>query len=259
MNNKWHQFHSQYSPIDAGSVSEGSSRVEADWLRLSSEDAAVNGLPVSSHKAKYNFSTPEEVKRFLKDEILKDLKPELDKETIANYLLRTFHQGGFMYPVSAPLPEMINREIHLQPHAPTMNRQIRIMTTETGFKVQEISTIKRLAPGLTLDGCPESLQRQLDSSENGYINPDEGSEFVIKAGASIAVDFSASPDKPKVTVESNYISYGNTAVAEALDKRSLLGIIVDWFRNILGLNVVEQPAIKEPPKSDEVPSLSPGV
>lgn len=238
MSNKWHQFKSQYSPVIAGTVHQGSSNIRGDWFRVANEDATINGIPVDKYRDDYNnFASVDDVKQFFKEVILGNLNGGIDKEQVADYLLTAFHQGGLMYPVSASMSNMLFAEAGLQPFARGNSRQLSIVTTDNGFKIQEVYTSKQFIIA-SEDKATTGLKNVADP-DTMLIDPDPGEDFVIKAGASVDVDFSASTNNPSISVESNFISYGNAAVQSALDKRNLGQIIVDFFRNIFGLNSVK--------------------
>lgn len=255
MRNKWHRFNSQYSPVVAATVDKGASNVKMDWFRVANEDAAINGVPVKKYRDKYNqFATDEDVKQFFKTEILCNMKDNIDKDQVAEYLMTAFHQGGLMYPVSASMSNMLFNEAGLQPFASGSSRQLSITTTENGFKIQEIYTSKQFLIA-NEEKAGAGLSGRADP-DTGLILPDAGKDFVIKAGASVDVDFSAKASEPAITVESNYISYGNAGVQSALDKRNIGQVIVDFFRNIFGLNSVKDVSVEKEQTNTEQKSSS---
>ncbi|KTC66011.1 Uncharacterised protein (plasmid) [Legionella adelaidensis] len=251
---KWERFASQYSPVSPGNVNFGDNNLQMDWFRLAVIDATVDGISVKTWRSKYNeFASTEDVKQFFKEVILKDLKKEVNKDEVVDYLATAFHQGGLMFPVSASMSNMIFNEAGLQVNQPQSTRQIRITTNENGFKVQEVYTAKQVA---VVDDtkASEGLKKQVQGLELPLVSPDRGNDFVFKAGACVDVDFSSSSKKPAITIESNFISYGNAEVQAVWDKRNFGQVIIDFFRNILGLNAV---AVEEPKKvSEEAPTDS---
>lgn len=232
----WLRFHSQYSPIDnVGSVNTGDSCVRADWQRLPNECVVINGKKLGGFKTKYNqFDQDEDVKQFFKDVILTNLNTTINKENVVNYLMTAFHQGGLVFPVSDPLTMSLFHKAQLQPWAGAedQERELVILTTNTGFTIQEVYTTKKM---YLLTGA----KGELGANNEGFITPDEGKEFVIKAGAKVEVNFQHSTNQPEIKVLSNFISYGNSKVQAALDIRNFAQIIMDFLRNILGLNSVK--------------------
>ncbi len=62
---------------------------------------------------------------------------------------------------------------------------------------------------------------------------------VIKAEATIAIDFSKNSSDPYLVVESNRMEIVHEGLKHDLDSRGLGQKIVDFFKNILGLNKVK--------------------
>lgn len=234
---KWHKFHSKYTPMAVGDSDEvGQSNLVGDWSRLGQTKATINGRSLKSlmQEHNYQFNTKDDVKRFFKEVILNELDSSIDKEEAVRYLMTSFHQGGLMYPVSAPLTVLAG-ENGLQPaaFAENVEKQINIMTTTTGFKVQELYTSKKF---IVMPTAPQHLQDRAD--EDLVILPDSDKNYIISAGATIDLNFSKNARKPDMTVEVSAISYGSAAVQSALDIRHFGHKIVDFFRNLLGLNSV---------------------
>ena len=204
----------------------------------------INGKSLKSLVANgnYKFETHEDVKSFFIKVILKDLDPTIDKESVASYLMTSFHQGGLMYPVSGPLA-MVSKIITPGSNDENIEKQINIVTTARGFKVQELFTSKKytVAPD-----APDYLHKAAD--ELDQIFPDPGNDYVVKAGGTIDLDFSRHDQNPDMTVEASSISYGNAAVQSVLDIRHFGHKIIDFFKNILGLNSIKD--ISESDNSD---------
>lgn len=258
MSNKWRNFHSQYSPIEAGKIDTGNHDAPQDWKRLCNENASINGIPLKSYSKKYNdFKTTEDLKQFFIEVILKDVKNEATKASSADYLLTAFHQGGLMYPISGSLSVLLSDNGLQERHTRKDNRTTNITTTEHGFKIQEIYTIDKVnfVPSDIYPDYDDERKRKLRiiqekqdrilhegrlENEPVDIGPDTGNVFVIEAGATIDVDFSGNPQSPDVTIESNYISYGNEKVKSVLDTRNFIQVIIDFCRNIFGLNSVKE-------------------
>jgi hypothetical protein len=228
------KFFSQNNPYEAGTINKGNSNILLDWVRLCGEDAVINDIKVADYKETYaNFNNKNSLETFFSSVILENFKVNNDKQKAVDYLMTTFHQGGLMYPVSAALPIFLFEKLGAQPQGGV--RQIRITPTQNGFKIQEIYTAKKIA--FVIEDKMTPQLKKLSPVKELPLMEDEN--YLIKAGASVDVDFSADAANPKVTVESNYISFGNSTLASALNQRSLGQIIVDFFRNMLGYNVVE--------------------
>lgn len=231
---KWKHFHSKYSPLTPGTINTGDANVPADWSRVD-RGATIDNVPIQDYKKNYNnFKNANDVKNFFKDIILAKMNDNEAKEDAATYLLRSFHQGGLMFPVSAPLSEHLGSAAKIQPRDSSYTRQLRITRTEDGFKVQEIYSFKQ---AVVLPTAPKQVLNIAD--ENGLINPDSGSEFVLEAAARIDVNFSNNSKEPDISIEANYISYGNDKVKSLLDRRKFIELIIDFIRNVVGINSVK--------------------
>lgn len=274
MSDKWRNFHSWYSPIEVAKTNTGTKNVPQDWSRLANEDALINGIPLMSYSKNYNgFKTEDDLRQFFIEVILKDVKNEATKASSADYLLTTFHQGGLMYPISGSLSILLSDNGLQERHTRKDNRTTNITTTEHGFKIQEIYTMDKVmfTPSDITPKCDEDQKQKLYiiqekqdrilpggrlEDEPVMIDPDTGNTFVIEAGATIDVDFSRNPQSPDVTIEANYISYGNENVKSVLDTRNFIQVIIDFCRNIFGLNSVkEMPAVimEEQPEARNLP------
>lgn len=193
----------------------------------------INGKSANFYRKDYNnFTDRDDVKRFFKEVILTKIVKENDKENIATYLLTAFHQGGLMYPVASSMSLML-ADNGLQPRAGNINRKLIITTTSQGFTVQEVYRVKEF---LSLPTSEKAIQM---ANEDGVILPDHNNDYIVEAGALIDVNFSQNKSLPQITVKNNYISYGHKDVQSILDKRNYGQMLVDFLRNMLGLNSVK--------------------
>lgn len=270
MSRKWRDFHSRYSPVNAGTVNIGDNNVAKDWKRLANENALINGVPVKTYCKHYNgFDSEKDVRQFFIEVILKDVKNSDEKNKAADYLLTAFHQGGLMYPVSGAMSIMLSDNGLQERHTRQDNRITSITTTEHGFKIQEIYTVDKImfTPSAIYPDHTEEEKKALKikqekqaiiqpghgSGEMTIVEPDESNAFMIEAGASIDVNFANK--SPEITVESNFISYGHEGLKSVLDKRNFFQVIVDYLSNTFGLNSVKVMTPNEPEKPElpEVP------
>lgn len=241
---KWEKFRSRYSPVDISKANTGDANLQLDWVRESLQGRMkINGVPIKEYADQFNgFESEEDVESFFQKVILKDMQP-LDKtkaDEIVDYLKKSFHQGGFMYPVSSPLAvSMKEYDEDLDMDIPfatvgQMDVSINIVTSKTGFKIQELATIKDL-----IISNPLVAGKMKVDLENPRLLPKKGSDYVIKAAGTINIDFSNSGTEPSINVENNMISYGHRELAKRMDKRNFGQVVVDFFRNILGANRVK--------------------
>ena len=249
---KWQKFHSAYSPVTINKPNTAGGNLALDWLREAGQDRmTINGKPLSHFKKDYNdFETTEDVKKFFDEVILQDVGniDKVKRAEIINYLETAFHQGGFMYPVSGAFSismKEYNEEYKQEDVYATvgnMDMMINVQTTPKGFKVQEITGVKnfRATPGTSAAAM---------ANEEYSIEPDQGNKYVVELRGTIDIDFSKSSDSPSITVENNGISYGHAGMQSKIDSRNLGQKIVDFFRNILGLNQVEDISSKFKPEA----------
>lgn len=245
---KWHKFHSQYSILPSGSINFGSNDVRRDWQRLVTENVTINGIPLRHYAQQYailDSTQTVNLKHFFKEIILKDLDDEINKENIIDYLMTSFHQGGLMYPASSPLSQWLGEEHGLQPLADRemRKRELQISTTSTGFKVQEIYASKQIV--VISDKNPKLAAKAVPVEDypESFL-PDSDEDYVLKVGALIDVDFTNAI--PKVTVESNFVSYGNSAITDAFDNRNFFQVIIDFFRKLFDANSLEKVSEAKP-------------
>ena len=121
-----------------------------------------------------------------------------------------------------------------------LTKQVNIVTTENGFTIQEQFSVNKFILPPDDPKNPFIPQVLKDSAtEFGEITSDKGKDYVIKAEATLAFNFSASGSKPAINVESNNISYGNTAVEKVMDKRNWKQVVVDFIKNLVGASEVK--------------------
>ncbi|WP_133129895.1 hypothetical protein [Legionella yabuuchiae] len=244
---KWERFYSQHSHVKVGEANLGTSSPEGDWGRSIDKPFKINGVPLKDivTTSGNKFETEEDVKRFFKTIILKDMEiGEVAKDKIVDYLYKSFHQGGYMRIVSGPLQKIFtddsgNQLLNTSGRPEGFVRETNLITTERGFKIQELFTSKIMIASNVLNNDILKKECAKDAEQGTRIFPDKGNDFVIKAEATIDLDFSKRPDAPDMTVKSNRISYGNSVIKSIFDKRNLGQKIVDFFKNLFNLNSVK--------------------
>lgn len=254
-----HFFESKFSPVKLNDINLGDNNILADWERGLKPNPLqiirINGLLLKDIVAQghYQFTNLEDLKVFFKEVILaKATFDEAYKDSIINdHLIKSFHQGGYLNFLSAAMTIFVASEIPLVNLGTNSNlhREIDITSTKDGFKTQELFISKRMH--INIDdpsnpehlkflgdqGVPESLKK-LVGSEGALEFAADSEKYIIKGSATIAVNFLQNPQKPDIIIENNYISYGIPELKKILDTRNPLEILIDFFRNILGLNAV---------------------
>lgn len=108
-----------------------------------------------------------------------------------------------------------------------MVSEVNIVTTASGFEVQEIYTLKE---ALVLDSMDKDYADLPGVDTVKRLKRSEGKQFLLKAQGVIAVDFSNGKSKnPDLIVESNSIDYGHLALKQRMDTRTLGQRIVDFL------------------------------
>ncbi|PWY54271.1 hypothetical protein DGG96_18015 [Legionella qingyii] len=195
---------------------------------------------------------------------------EKDKAEIIEFLTKTFHQGGLMNPVSAALATSMERKALPGEDGAREGRiawgtisdmqlVVNIIPTKEGFKVKEHVGVKKIM--ISENSWDEydiayttySYGNEIvKDAASPYIFRDDGTD-IIEAQGEISVDLS-NAKKPKISIESNAISYGHHRLKEELHSHSVLQWIIDFVQNAFGYNKVE---VLEPVSINENPSQSP--
>ena len=237
------KFSSTHSPAVINRPNTGSNNILADWQRAIKSDYVVikiNGKLLSEYSIQYNnFEDKGDLIKFFNEVLLLQLS-ENKRQDVSNYLMTSFHQGGLMYPVSSALRNCM-REIDPKTGEDceygalkdlTLKHQIAIVTTSSGFKVQEFCEAGEV---IIYEGTSMS---HLVSDSEPTLKPEENKGYIIKAQGIIDVDFSQNSNEPSIGVESNTIDFGHSALRAKMDSRSLTQIIIDFLKDIFGLNKV---------------------
>lgn len=252
--NKWEHFRNTLA-VDITTPNTGWADLLLDWHRVLPEGrVTINGVDLSKIASIYNnFKEEGDLSNFFSQIILKDMTTfnEIEKGQIIGYMKQIFHQGGFLNPVSTPIALSMHqkmkimtwengKKVEVERVMPVLTAApettLHIITTPTGFKVQEIATAKKVL--VISDEYRE--QHKIDPLDP-YIKPDAGYDYVYKAQGTLELNFKNCKEinQPIVTVESSSINYGSATVKKLLDKRSIGEMIVDFFKHILKLNKVE--------------------
>ena len=169
------KFSNTHSPAVINRPDTGSNNILADWQRAINIDDVVikiNGKPLSEYSIKYND---------FKEVVLSQL-PENKRQEVSDYLMKSFHQGGLMYPVSSALRNCM-REIdpisqddteYGALRDSTLKHQIAIVTTSSGFKGQEFCEAGEV---IIYEGTSIS---HLVSIGNPVLKPEENKGYIIK-------------------------------------------------------------------------------
>ena len=253
---KWKAFHSLHSPLPLAKKDSSAEKdlsnendlsnekifdiglifkdnAEKDWERQKGLNSVyINGKSLDDYLEKdpsINLSDSDSLRSFFIRVILKDAElSESDKLAAANYLLKVFHQGGLLRPVSgAMVAEMVQNQYLVRNRNYTSCANI--ITTKKGFLIQEDYTLHKLTP---LDA---------NDPENESVKPDLFYNYIIKAQATLNVDFSKNATNPDITIKNNSISYGSSAVQKVMDnrKRSFAEIILDFLKILVNYYKVD--------------------
>jgi hypothetical protein len=253
------KFSSTHSPAVINKPNTGSNNILADWQRAINNDYVeikINGKFLFEYSKKYNdFKEDGDLINFFNKVVLSPQLSEEKRQEVSGYLMKSFHQGGLMYPVSSAIRNCM-REIDPLTREDceygalrdsTLKHQIAIVTTSSGFKVQEFCQAGEVLiyPGTSMS--------HLVSESDPILKPEENKGYIIKAQGIIDVDFSKNSNDPSIGVESNTIDFGHSALRAKVDSRSLTQIIIDFLKDIFGLNKVFDisPKPEPEPESEE--------
>lgn len=246
--NKWADFKANSSNLNVATPNMGDSNLQADWHRAAYGEYPINinGVPLEKIADHFNqFKTEADVLQFFEKIILNNFTGNKeDKENAVNYLKQSFHQGGFLYPVSSALAtelKGVDGKTMCTLSNSHRDSHVNIQTTSTGFKIQEYVDAKALLPAV------DSLMKY---APEGRIYPEQGKDSIIKAEATIAIDFSKNSNNPSLAVESNHMEISHEGLKSHLDNRNLGQKIVDFVKNFLGLNQVKD--ISPPTSAKEI-------
>lgn len=254
MKNKWHDFKSSHSPLEIDNPDKGTTDLAEDWKRRGNQKqgetqvttpTTINGFPIAHYKPSYNnFKNDKDVERFFYQVILKDSKlTTQEKKDACDYLKTVFHQGGLLNPVTSAITVSAVESAGIMPDSNAMVSEVNIVSTASGFKVQEIYTLKE---ALVIDSMDKDYADLPEVDTVKRLTPSEGKQFLLKAQGVIAVDFSNGKSKnPDLIVESNSIDYGHLALKQRMDTRTLGQRIVDFFKYHFGFNKVQDISAKQ--------------
>lgn len=235
MSNKWLTFHTSHSPVEIN-IDSGQANITADWSRLNWKLTFIDGQSLDDLMNHHEISKESLVgdqgnqilRQFFSNVILAKYQGS-DKIEALDTLMKTFHQGGLLHPVSAGMCHVLKNEVFGA--AGNSPRQVNIRTSTTGFAVQEIYTVKQCQPTVNAENDHYEL------FEDGIILPDAGNDYVLQAQATIDVSFNKG--QLKANVINQGISYGNEYVKNRADSRSWMSKLVDFFKNLFGANSVK--------------------
>ncbi|KTC82598.1 hypothetical protein [Legionella cherrii] len=290
---KWVKFHSAHSPLQIEKVNSGEGiRLGEDWNRAMKytgdpeqrRQILIDGKPITTFADDYGLlSDVDDVEKFFKEVILGKMDPKLkekDMKEAIDFLKKTFHQGGLMHPVSGALATSMERDaLPGEPDArdgkiaygtiTNMQIVVNIIPTKEGFKVKENVGVQNIIVsenGFEKYGIKYNTQRTKDgkvyklADDPTISREDKGN--IIEAQGEIAVDLSHA-EKPKISIESNAINYGDHRVEAALHNHSLMQWIIDFVKNAFGYNKIEvlEPVKAEPFDIDaeEMQSIGPNT
>jgi hypothetical protein len=204
------------------------------------------------------FKTKDELKAFLKKHLLGKLTPAQQEQHIG-YIMQSTHQGGFTGSVGTFFYEKINKKTNnaLGPEAKTRKTKLDFVTGESGFTVQDTTTMDRLIPTINAD---EKLY-------GDGLSADQREKPVLEGTATIAVEFgavSAITGKPRISVKESTVKYGNKKLEALLDidERNIFQKFGAWLKeklpSIIKTKNQSPPTSPDSPKSQNSSSTHQG-
>ena len=204
----------------------------------------INGKPLSEYSKDYNFEQIDEITRFFKEVLLKNVTAdERELDAMVTYLGKNLCQSGLLYPVSSSLQNamMAPDKQHKPYNDPAdVKRQVNIITTERGIKIQEYMRVNTIRINDGRDGTSNPLTTL--ANDRGELKAEVPGEPIIKAEGIVDIDFIANPEKPTLRAESNNINYGHAALRQEMAYRSPLKILYDYLVSLIfGTNIEVKP------------------
>jgi hypothetical protein len=239
------------SPVDLTQQPRPSRRknIGNDFTR-SLDIITINGTSLRDYSTTYDFENTEERKQFLKEVFLSSVTA--DEEQLNNmvaYLEENLHQDGLLYPVTsslqramiAPVNDPINQLVNDQ-------RQVNIITTNKGFKIQEYIKFGQMK---IFDGQSKKNPLMPFADDRGELKAEVPGEPILKAEGVVDVDFIANPEKPTLGAESSTINYGHAALRQEMAYRNPLQMLYDYLVSLVfDTNIVVKPLQQTEMKAD---------
>lgn len=260
------KYGSKYSPAIINNPNMKQNATFDEWQRIAKRQSyhdnktkvVINGNSLVSYELDDKLSSNEDqdkLETFFKEILLSKLSDRAKLPEIVGYLMTVFHQGGLFFPVTSALQDCLKEGTSAAADKPfamfdanTLFRTINIVSTPTGFKIQETLKVNTLM----VDPSSAFAKENFEVTQNTPmfpLQPDKGEkDYVIKAQGTLNLDFSDDIPPLNIPVESNTIDYGNKAIKKALDKRSWTQVIMDFVRNLTGQNKVQDLAPEEEKK-----------
>lgn len=176
-----------------------------DFQRLAVDaNISINEINIAEYSGKYNaFKTENDLKRFFNEVVLINFDGNQDnKDSVVRYLLKAFHQGGFLNPVDTPLMVAFSA----LPIGATKDFYLTIQSTGSGIIIHENVFYNELqAP-------PGSAWHNLANPQTFVVPPDQGQAYVLRKSGTLIVDFSRDPTDPSFRSTDEELEFGNSQV-----------------------------------------------
>lgn len=215
---KFNQSQIRVVPPEAGLLA-------IDWHRHRAAPIFINGTSIKDFASQYNdFNTLDDVKKFLREKCLQGLNHDKPRQDQAlEYLLQTFHQGGFMHPVDTTLASGItNRGFSIDKDS--RQYEININSTPTGITIQESVSYGKVLINFPDDPLQRFCMVNVATSLGtiGHLISEEPGKPIVAASGKLAIDFPEDFTGPKFTSSENSLSFGHRALEERCLKGSLV-------------------------------------
>lgn len=258
------RYKTTVSPINLNTQLELGKRTFQDWNRLDAGPVRINGVEVKelvridrglteAPATDKLFKNEAELNDFFNKHLLKNLPSTTideinQKKSALYYTFGIMHQGALLAPVTAAAAVQITQNSDFGPVSASnedpdaQTRELNIVTTSTGFKVQEISIQRKMAYGMNSENAGEDIK------------PDPGHKYIYKAQGTFDVNFSKAPSE-RIKIESNAIDFGNKQVEKVLDIRTFLQKFIDGIVSIVGRYQIANLRHDEPKMQEKLSSL----
>lgn len=236
---KYGFWQSSKTPLNVKKIDTGSANPLQDWNRINEtiSTLTIDGESLQSILRKEKrlqptdplpqplFNNANELKEFFKRNLFKKIPPGNLPHSAEEYLMKLLHQGGLLNPVSGALLMLTEPGGVLNGvMGPTgamsngLHRSTAFVTTENGFRVQEILK-----------------QHTMTDIETGdLIRPKAGKDSVLEGQATFKVEFGIAGrgGSPKITLVNHTINYHNNDVKNLMDNRNIAQKVLDKLKRI---------------------------
>jgi hypothetical protein len=208
-----------------GKADTGQHAIGEDWKRKQNS-LTIDGQPLNELLKPYinedNEVTEDALKNFFAKVVLGKISDEATRIRAAEYLMTTFHQGGWLALLGTPLTIELATKTGFMPNNPIGT--VTIETNNQGFVLTEALIVKEMS---WVQDTTQILQ------------PDPGYDYILQASASTQLSFSGDNKPDRVDITQARIDFGSETIKQPMAAgRSFIQCIVDFISKIFFTNKI---------------------